>query len=151
MKAAVSRMTAPRVAGLFGGALVLLAALALVPLGSSTTAPSIYITVHVTLTDSKVIMSPKSAPRGSDARFLIRNVGTRPHAFTIGETIRGTGLQTGFSRVFKPSKKTTILFLYLDYRGTIPYFGGDSAAKATREEKGVFTIGAQCSLCIQDD
>src|SRR5664279_1540505 len=91
----------------------LLAAIA-VPVGDSkvtTTAPNGYINVHVTLTDSKVIVSPKTAPRGSDARLIVRNIGTKPHSFTLL-----TGVQTGFSRVFKPGKPS-VLVLYLDRRG----------------------------------
>ena len=64
-----------------------------------TTSPDVYISIHVTLTDSKVIVSPKTAPRGADARFIVRNVGTKVHNFTVR-----TGSLTGFSRVFKPGE-----------------------------------------------
>jgi len=126
-------------------------AVAFVPVGRSTTAPSIYVDVHVTLTDSKVIVSPKTAPRGSDARFIVKNIGSKPISFSIGYSQRGIGQQTGFTHVFKPGAQKKVYLLFLDYRGTIPYFGGKSNATAPKSMKGIFTIGAQCSLCVQDN
>jgi hypothetical protein len=127
-------------------------ALALVPIvqaARQTTAPNIFINVHVTLTDSKVIMRPKTAPRGSDARFIVRNNGKKPHTFTVGSTKHGAGVQTGFSRSFKPGEHS-ILIVYLDTRGTIPYYAGTSASKAKPAMRGLFLVGNQCSLCVQD-
>jgi hypothetical protein len=133
--------------------LAALVAVVLVPVGHSqrvTTAPSIYVNVHVTLTGSRVVVSPNSAPRGSNARFIVRNITHKPLTFTMGTARRGAGLQSGFSRTFKPGTQS-ILLLYLDYRGVISYFGGQSLAKATPAMKGSFSIGLQCSLCVQDN
>ncbi len=115
-----------------------------------TTAPSIFINIHVTLTDTKIIFAPKSAPRGADARFIVNNIGTKAHTFTLGLNNRGSGAQTGFSRVIEP-KAHEILLLYLNARGKVPYYSGITAATALPAMKGIFLVGAQCALCIQDD
>ena len=124
-----------------------LVGVAFVPAGYSrttTTAPNVYISIHVTLTDSKVIVSPRSAPRGSDARFIVRNIGKKPRNFTVR-----TGALTGFSRVFKPGKRA-VLLLYLGYRGTMPYYSGATFASTPAAMKGNLLIGATCAACIQD-
>ncbi len=115
-----------------------------------TTAPNIFVNVHVTLTDSKVILSPKSAPRGSDARFIISNTGTKPHTFTLGANKLGANFQSGFTRVVKP-KQHQILLIYLNARGALPYYGGATAKHASPKMKGVFLVGPQCALCVPDD
>jgi hypothetical protein len=127
-------------------------ALALVPAAGAaheTTAPNLFINVHVTLTDSKVIIRPKTAPRGSDARFIVRNIGKKTHTFTVGATRHGAGLQTGFSRSFKPGEHAILIF-FLNQRGTIPYYSGPSVGEAKPAMKGLFLVGNQCSLCVQD-
>jgi hypothetical protein len=105
-----------------------------------TTAPSIIVQVHVTITDSKITVTPKRAPRGSDAQFIVRNVGTKLHTFTLGTAKRSTGKQTGFSRVMAPHTQK-ILLLYLDYRGALPYFSNTPADKAKSGMHGTFTVG----------
>ena len=126
-----------------------LSVVAFVPTGQSqrqTTAPNIYVSIRVTLTDTKVVVSPRTAPRGTDARFLVHNIGTKPVTFTIGTSAHGVGVQTGFRRVLKPGTQK-ILLLYLNYRGAIPYYSGDSLAHAKAGTKGWFVVGAQCALC----
>jgi hypothetical protein len=101
-----------------------------------TTAPNIFVQIHVTITDTKVTLSPKTAPRGTDAQFIIRNAGSKPHTFTLGTTNRGQGVQTGFQRRVAPGKRQMLL-LYLNYRGALPYhtdLAGDRGGK--------FVIGA---------
>jgi hypothetical protein len=124
-----------------------LVALAVTPVAASqgvTTAPDVFISIHVTLTDSKVIVSPKSAPRGAAARFIVRNVGKKVHTFTVR-----TGSLTGFSRAFKPGGHA-ILLLYLSYRGVLPYYGGTTFASTPKPMKGTIIVGAACAACIQD-
>jgi hypothetical protein len=115
-----------------------------------TTAPNVFVNIHVTLTDTKVILSPKTAPRGSDARFIVKNTGTKPHTFTLGSNRLGASSQSGFSRTVAP-KQSKILLLYLNARGVLPYYGGASASKALPGMKGSFLVGPQCALCVQDD
>jgi hypothetical protein len=99
-----------------------------------TTAPNVFVKIHVTLTDTKVILSPKHAPRGTDAQFLVRNIGTKPHTFTFGTLKRGLGVQTGFSRLVKPGQHQ-VLLLYLNYRGVLPYYSDHGRVQ------GKFIIG----------
>ncbi len=133
---------------------MLLLLVGLVPASSAlartaTTAPSIYINVNVTLTDSKVIVRPASAPRGANARFVVRNTGKKPHSFTVGFQKRAAGLQVGFTRTFPPGNHS-VFIVYLNYRGVVPYFSGASYAKASPAMKGTFLVGATCAACVQD-
>jgi hypothetical protein len=105
-----------------------------------TTAPNVIIDIHVTLTNTRIILNRHNAPRGTFARFTIRNVGTRPHNFTLSRSKRGTGAQSGFSRTLKPRQKR-ILLLFLDYRGPLPYFTVLRTDRGKRGMRGVFTIG----------
>jgi hypothetical protein len=112
-----------------------------------TTAPTVFYNVHVTLTNTRIVLDTHRAPRGTYARFVIRNLDTRPHNFTLGKARRGTGAQSGFSRTLKPRQKQ-ILLLFLDYRGPIPYSGGLPADRAKPGMKGIFTIGGCVSESV---
>jgi hypothetical protein len=128
---------------LLGPTALVLASLALAPAAQArpqTTAPTVFFNINVTLTSSRIVLDKHRAPRGTYARFIIRNVDTRPHNFTLGKARRGTGAQSGFSRTLKPRQKQ-ILLLFLDYRGPIPYLGGLPADRSKPGMKGVFTIG----------
>ncbi len=105
-----------------------------------TTAPDLYINVRVTMTNDKFIVSRHSAPRGADARFIIKNISNKVHIFAIGNEKYGTGAQTGFSSSVKPGQQR-ILILFLDYRGTISYHGGLPADRNKPGMKGKFDIG----------
>jgi hypothetical protein len=115
-----------------------------------TTAPNVFVNIHVTLTDTKVILTPKTAPRGSDARFIVTNTGTKPHSFTLGSNKVSPALQSGFTRIVAP-KHHEILLLYLNARGALPYYGGATPKKASPAMKGIFLVGATCAECIQDN
>jgi hypothetical protein len=129
--------------------LAALAAVALVPAaqgaaqqrfgGPRTTAPPPVVDIKVTITDTRIGLTPKGAQRGDYARFILLNVGKKPHTFTLGGTKHGTGVQTGFSRLLKP-KEQKILLLFLDYRGQIAYRGTLPADRSLPGMKGVFTI-----------
>ena len=127
-----------------------LASLALVPATQAhplTTAPTVFYNIHVTLTSSRIVLDRHNAPRGTYARFIIRNLDTRPHNFTLGKVRRGTGAQSGFSRTLKPRQKV-ILLLFLDYRGAIPYRAGLPADRSKSGMTGVFTIGGCVSKSV---
>ena len=133
-------------------ALALLAGLVLASAGSAqvrTTAPNVYVNVNVTLTDSRVIVSPRSAPRGADARIVVRNIGKSARPFAFGYNSLGSGVHTGFNRVFQPGRRS-VLFLFLDSRGVISYYSGPSFARASSAAKGTFIVGTECALCNQD-
>jgi hypothetical protein len=125
-------------------ALAAASAVALVPAaqGSArprTTAPPPVVNVKVTITDTRIGVTPKVAQRGDYARFIMINVGKRPHTFTLGSTKHGTGVQTGFSKALKPNEQKTLL-LFLDYRGQVAYRGSLPADRSLPGMRGVFTI-----------
>jgi hypothetical protein len=105
-----------------------------------TTAPDLYVTVNVTMTNTRFIVSLHSAPRGADARFVVRNIGSKPNTFAVGKENYGSGAQTGFSVTVKPGQQK-ILILFLDIRGKIPYYSGLKADRNNSAMKGEFSIG----------
>jgi len=130
-------------------AVVVVAVATLAPSAQSalqTTTPTVYVAIHVTLTGSKVVVEPRSAPRGVSARFILHNIGTKAVIFSVGNQTRGLGALFGFRTVVKPRTQKTLL-LYLAARGTIRYYSGSSFADATAGEKGVLVVGATCALC----
>ncbi len=105
-----------------------------------TTAPDLYVSVKVTMTNTRFIVSRHSGPRGADAKFELRNISNKPHNFSIGNEKFGTGVQTGFTATLKPGQ-SKILVLFLDIRGTIRYFPGLAADKSKKGMRGTFKIG----------
>jgi hypothetical protein len=105
-----------------------------------TTVPDVFVTVHVTITDSRIRLDRYSARRGDEVRFIVRNAGTSSHNFTLGSTSkRGAGRQTGFSRTLKPREQKFIL-LFLDYRGPLPYRSNMKIDLTKPGMKGTFNI-----------
>jgi hypothetical protein len=104
-----------------------------------TTVPDVFVTVHVTITDSRITLDRHRASRGDEIRFILRNTGTRLHNFTLGSTKRGGGQQTGFSRTLKPREEKFIL-LFLDYRGLIPYRSTMKIDLTKPAMKGFFSV-----------
>jgi hypothetical protein len=105
-----------------------------------TTAPPPVVDIKVTITDRAITMRPKKAFRGDYARFILVNLGSKPHTFSFGAKKRGTGVQTGFVKPLKP-KEQKILLLFLDYRGPVAYSSILAADRAKAAMRGVFTIG----------
>jgi hypothetical protein len=104
-----------------------------------TTAPPPVVHVRITITDSLIHMTPKRAQRGSMAQFILVNRGTKPHTFKLGHERRGTGSQTGFTKALKPNQQS-VLLIFLDYRGALPYLGVLPADRSKPGMKGTFTI-----------
>lgn len=104
-----------------------------------TTAPPEQVVVKITMTDSAFHVSPKSAPRGDIARFILVNVGKKPHTFALGHLRHGTGAQTGFTKSLQPNQQS-ILILFLDYRGLLPYLGTLPADRLKPGMRGTFKI-----------
>jgi hypothetical protein len=101
-----------------------------------TTAPVEFVSIHVTISDARIVLSRSSAPRGHYGRFVVRNVGKTIHSFTIGkQAARRTAARRGFTLTVKP-RRQKILLLYLDYRGKLPYYADLKRSGAT----GIFTI-----------
>ena len=112
-------------------------ALALAASGAAqlrTTAPPAVHPVKVTITDASIRLTPGRAQRGTYARFLLVNLGRKPHTFTLGHTKHSTGEQTGFKKTLKPNE-TAVVLLFLDYRGALPY-----SSSSRPGLKGVFRI-----------
>jgi hypothetical protein len=105
----------------------------------ATTAPTPVVNIKITMTDSVIRVTPKRAQRGTVARFILTNVGRKPHRFTFGHQRHGTGTQTGFTKSLTPNQQS-ILLLFLDYRGAIPYQGSLPADRAKPGMRGIFTI-----------
>jgi opacity protein-like surface antigen len=125
-------------------ALAAVSAVALVPAAQSadqpqTTAPPPVSNIKIIITDNGITVSPKLAQRGSMGRFVLVNTGKKPHTFVFGHERRGTGVQTGFKKALKPSQQS-VLILFLDFRGTIPYHSPLPADKSKPRMKGVFRI-----------
>jgi len=125
-------------------ALAAVSAVALVPAAQSarqpqTTAPPPVSNIKVIITDSGITISPKLAQRGSMGRFILVNTGKKPHTFVLGHERRGTGVQTGFKKALKPSQQS-VLILFLDFRGAIPYHSPLPADKSKPRMQGIFRI-----------
>lgn len=119
-------------------------AIALVPSAQSavqprTTAPAPVTNVKITITDGAIRMHPKLAQRGTMARFILVNVGKKPHTFELGRERRGTGKQTGFTKSLGPNQQS-VLILFLDFRGVLPYRGTLPADQSKPAMKGIFRI-----------
>ncbi|MDX6476638.1 MAG: Cupredoxin-like domain [Gaiellaceae bacterium] len=104
-----------------------------------TTAPPEVVTIKIMISDNAIHLSPKAAPRGDMARFILVNSGKKPHTFSLGHQHRQTGSQTGFVRSLAPGAQH-VLILFLDYRGTLPYLGTLPADRTKPAMKGTFKI-----------
>jgi hypothetical protein len=103
-------------------ALAAVFAVALIPAANGvartqTTEPTEVIRINVTMTDLRMTLSDKSAERGAQVDFWVRNLGRKQHDFTFEASgaapLSGLGFSTG---PIKP-RKTVVLQLYMDYRG----------------------------------
>jgi hypothetical protein len=117
---------------------------ALVPAAQSahqprTTAPPQVANIKITISDTAIRMSPKIAQRGSMGRFIVVNVGKKPHTIVLGSQRRGTGIQTGFAKSVKPSQQA-VLLLFLGFRGLIPYRATLPADRSKPAMQGTFRI-----------
>jgi hypothetical protein len=104
-----------------------------------TTAPPPVVNVKVTITDARITMHPRRAQRGTVARFILLNLGRKPHTFKLGHERRGTGTQTGFTKTLRPGQQS-ILIYFLDYRGKLPYVASLPADRSKPGMRGTFTI-----------
>jgi len=125
-------------------ALAAVSAVALVPAAQSadqprTTAPPQVANIKITISDTGIRITPKIAQRGSMGRFILVNVGKKPHTIVLGSERRGTGVQTGFTRSLKPSQQS-VLLLFLDFRGLLPYRATLPADRSKPAMQGSFRI-----------
>ena len=125
-------------------ALAAVSAVALVPAAQSadqpqTTAPPQVANIKITISDAGIRVSPKIAQRGSMGRFVLVNVGKKPHTIVLGHERRGTGVQTGFSKSLRPGQQA-VLLLFLDFRGLVPYRATLPADRTKPAMQGTFRI-----------
>jgi hypothetical protein len=106
----------------------------------STTKPSYVLNVHVTLTDTRIVLGTHSAPRGVEARFIIKNVTAKTHNITLDGRKTAGGGQRGFSRTLKPHQREVVR-VFLDRRGKFPYLGSLPADRGKPGMSGFFVIG----------
>jgi hypothetical protein len=103
-----------------------------------TTAPTLVIDVHVTVTNTRIVLDRHRAPRGVEARFILMNITDKAHNFTL-DTRKTAGGVRGLSRTLEPHQRK-IVRLFLDYRGTLTYFGGLPADRGKPGMRGLFAI-----------
>jgi hypothetical protein len=112
----------------------------LVPAAQGTTEPVEEVDVYVTIRDSGITLNPKEAVRGAVARFIVHNLGNKPHSFVLGKG-NVTAVRTGLATpVMKPKGQVRILLVFLDFRGALPYRSTVKADMRHPRMKGVFTI-----------
>src|SRR4051794_6800942 len=87
------------------------AGIAVLPLGSATTAPGLTVKIRVVMSESGVTLSQVKSYRGWSAHFIVVNQGKKPHRFEIG------GLETP---VVQPGTKK-VLKVELALRGKVTY------------------------------
>ncbi len=110
--------------------------------GIKTTEPEVFEMIDVTLTDTKIVLSDKSADRGEGVDFKIRNTGKKPHSFALlaaSPVIISLDRQ-GFSTPLLKPGKTAVISVFMDARGTFVY---RSLARADRSKPlmhGKFTV-----------
>jgi hypothetical protein len=129
--------------------LVVLFALVVAPFArpaARTTSPNVYITVHITITGSKVKVSPATAPEGSDLRLQVVNTSSKPQRFAFDYTPLASGRHTGFDLVFKPHTQRIFLFA-LEVEGKLPYYSGRTFDGTSGAKRGLFIVGPQCVEC----
>jgi hypothetical protein len=122
--------------------LATMTALSLAPVAQSrplTTSPTLTLDVHVTITDTRIVLDRHSAPRGVEARFLIKNTGTKAHNFTFNGKTTPAGVRQAFSRTLKPEQRV-IVRLFLDRRTRVPYFDNLPADRGKAGMRGLFVI-----------
>ena len=126
-------------------ALAALSTLALVPAAHGTvrspktTTPDVFVNIQVKITDTRITLDRHSANRGDEGRFIIRNLGKKPHTFTLGSTRRTGVAQSGFSRLLRPGQQQ-ILILFLDYRGPLQYRSTLPHDRELAGMRGVFHV-----------
>lgn len=104
-----------------------------------TTRPTLVMDVRVAISDERIAVDPRRAPRGVEARFVIKNHGTKRHNFTLNGKKGPTGIREAVSATLDPGQTKTVQLL-LDFRARIPYFGGLQADRTKPGMRGIFVI-----------
>jgi hypothetical protein len=106
-----------------------------------TTNPLDEVDVFVQLRDRGISVKPNSGNRGAAARFIVFNVGTKVHSFTLAKGLvvpfHSSRLTTG---PLKPHNRAAILYAYLDVRGEVHYSSTVPGDVKRWWMRGTFTI-----------
>jgi uncharacterized cupredoxin-like copper-binding protein len=84
----------------------------------ATTEPGVLYKVRVTITDTKITVGHGDYVRGAVIQYRVRNLGTRPHAFMVGDKETRKGERTP---TIKPGG-TGILLVVYQSRGRYDFF-----------------------------
>jgi hypothetical protein len=105
-----------------------------------TTTPDTIDEVDVTITDSKIILSDKTAERGDQVDFHVTNNGKRAHNFVLVGTgpvaLSNLGLGTNLLR----PHGTAVLQVFMDFRGPMTYKSTVRVDLTKPGMKGTFAI-----------
>jgi hypothetical protein len=104
-----------------------------------TTKPLYALSIHVTITDTRIVLDRHSAPRGVEARFVLVNAGTRAHNFTLKGGTTSGGARRNLSRTLEPHQRR-IVQIFLDRRSKIPYFGALPSDRGKTGMRGFFLV-----------
>ena len=117
-----------------------------------TTVPTPYETVRVTMTDSSFTLSRHTGPQEWDARFVIHNAGTKPHAFDLRGTKKAdVAFESALNTLVQPGQtKTTILFLNQE-GAAVQYFGSLPADRNNKRMQGIFKIGPCVNFHVKNN
>ena len=117
-----------------------------------TTVPTPYETVKVTMTDSRFTLSKHTGPQEWDARFVIHNAGTKPHAFDLRGTKKANvAFEESLNTLVQPGQ-TKITILFLNRVGAIvQYFGSLPADKNNKKMQGIFKIGPCVNFHVKNN
>jgi hypothetical protein len=104
-----------------------------------TTVPASVLSIHVTITDSRITLSRHGVPRGVEGRFVITNIGTKKHNFTLATGAPGLGTTPLLTRTLAPHKQAVVP-LFFDYRGDVRYLDRLAADRNKPGMRGVFVV-----------
>jgi hypothetical protein len=104
-----------------------------------TTVPTTVLNVHVTITDSRITLDRRSAPRGVEGRFVIKNVGTKTHNFTLDIGATGAAATPLLTQTLAPHRQA-VVELFLDYRARVQYLDRLPADRNESGMRGVFVV-----------
>ncbi len=144
-----SRATVPHRVSKYPLFLVVLFALFVAPNAQPeilTTAPSVYVTTYITLSASKVSVSPNRAPEGAYLRIVVTNTASKSVRLSFDYALLSGGKHTGFDLVFKPHHRR-IFLLELEVEGRLAYFTGSSFDATSGAQRGMFVVGPECAEC----
>lgn len=112
-----------------------------------TTEPDVYADINVSITDTKIAISDRTANRGNGVNFHVKNTGSKPHNFALlapRAAIVGLGAEGLSTPTLKPGQ-SAVLQVFLDYVGTFVYRSTVKADLSKIRMRGKFVVTANSS------